>query len=46
MTTDWSETCNCVTDCAEDPDGACSLSGEPHVHPEFGRLPSAPRRAR
>lgn len=25
--------CTCVQFCAEDPPTACSLSGEPHVHP-------------
>jgi hypothetical protein len=25
--------CECYLDCAEDPDNACSLSGDWHVHP-------------
>jgi hypothetical protein len=40
---DWIKThaeCVCVTNCAEDPATACSLSGQQHVHPrthgEFG----------
>jgi len=28
--------CVCVTDCAEHPPTACSLSGIPHVHPDNG----------
>lgn len=32
----WYDVCTCVTDCAEDPATACSLSGEPHVHPDNG----------
>lgn len=27
------EVCECVHTCAEDPDTACSLSGEWHIHP-------------
>lgn len=39
--------CRCVEDCASDPATACSLSGEPHVHPDdgldtFGRCPQHP----
>lgn len=40
--------CTCVTSCADDPRSACSLSGEPHVHPSrfpgdgFGRCPEHP----
>lgn len=39
--------CTCVTDCAEHPPTACSLSGEPHVHPDdetgtFGACPVHP----
>jgi hypothetical protein len=26
--------CECVVSCSDDPPTACSLSGEPHVHPE------------
>lgn len=28
--------CLCVTSCADHPPTACSLSGEPHVHPDDG----------
>lgn len=39
--------CRCVTSCEEDPDTACSLSGQPHVHPDdgsdtFGPCPAHP----
>jgi hypothetical protein len=39
--------CRCVMSCADDPVTACSLSGEPHVHPDdgtntFGRCPVHP----
>ena len=39
--------CRCVEHCAEDPATACSLSGQPHVHPNdntdtFGRCPMHP----
>lgn len=39
--------CRCVVSCADDPATACSLSGEPHVHPDngtdtFGRCPVHP----
>jgi len=34
--------CACVVDCAEHPPTACSLSGEPHVHPDLGRCPIHP----
>ena len=32
-TGDW-RSCNCVTDCDDDPASACSLSGQLHVHPQ------------
>jgi hypothetical protein len=32
---DWTD-CVCVVSCADDPPTACSLSGEPHVHPDDG----------
>lgn len=39
-------TCECVVSCADDPATACSLSGEPHVHPLqdgiFGPCPVHP----
>lgn len=34
--------CECITSCADVPATACSLSGEPHVHPETGRCPAHP----
>jgi len=39
--------CRCVVSCTDDPATACSLSGEPHVHPDdgadiFGRCPIHP----
>lgn len=40
--------CVCVVSCADDPPTACSLSGEPHVHPNrfpgdvFGACPAHP----
>jgi hypothetical protein len=34
--------CACVINCNEHPPTACSLSGEPHVHPELGRCPVHP----
>jgi hypothetical protein len=39
--------CRCVVSCADDPPTMCSLSGEPHVHPDdgsdtFGRCPVHP----
>jgi hypothetical protein len=41
--------CTCVEYCNEDPRTACSLSGEPHVHPAdqgfgFGPCPVHPER--
>jgi hypothetical protein len=41
------EECRCVMSCADDPPTMCSLSGEPHVHPDdgsdtFGRCPVHP----
>jgi RNase adaptor protein for sRNA GlmZ degradation len=34
--------CECVTDCADHPPTRCSLSGQPHVHPDLGRCPAHP----
>lgn len=39
--------CTCVESCGGDPATACSLSGEPHVHPDdssgiFGPCPVHP----
>ncbi len=44
---DWTD-CLCVVSCADDPATMCSLSGEPHVHPNlypgdvFGPCPVHP----
>ncbi|MFI1226049.1 MULTISPECIES: hypothetical protein [Streptomyces] len=32
-------TCRCVVSCDEDPTTACSLAGQPHVHPEIPGRP-------
>lgn len=39
--------CRCVQSCADDPTTVCSLSGQPHVHPDdgtgvFGPCPTHP----